>query len=70
MNKIKKLQDCDGHWYWIPLDLVEKFEAYIKNLAGLDYMDDPDLFELFDDNFAEFRTLGDPDNMPEYFKNK
>lgn len=62
-----RLQDHDGHWYWIPDSEVVAFNTHLENLEGKDYMDDPDSYDLFSDKYEKYRTLGDPDNMPDYF---
>ena len=67
---ITKLQDDDSHWYWIPNDIVQKFESDLSAITGKDYMDCPDLFDDFTENYGHYRTGGDPDNMPQYFKNQ
>lgn len=67
--RVKKLQDSDGHWYWIPLEEVDKFEQDSRDLDGMDYMDCPDKFDDFSDNYEKYRTGGDPDNVPDYFAN-
>jgi len=66
-SKITKLQDSDGHWYWIPNDLVDAFNADEQELSGKDYMDCPDLFDTFSDNYEQYRTGGSPDLMPDIF---
>lgn len=68
-TKITKLQDDDGHWYWIPDDKLESFKAQLSEIEGKYYMDDPDKFDRFNDEFEVYRTGGDPDLIPEIFKN-
>lgn len=65
---ITKIQDCDGHWYWIPNDELEDFEADNRALDGLDYMDNPDAFDAFESNWGHYRTGGDINNTPRHFK--
>jgi hypothetical protein len=65
---IKKLKDSDGHWYWIPLELLEKFKSDLEKIEGIDYMDDPDAFDLFSETFEAYRTHGDKNLTPEIFK--
>lgn len=70
-EKITKLVDGDGHWYWIPASEVDNFNQDNTELNKCDfYMDYPDLFDAFIDKYEKYRTLGAPDNQPEYFKNK
>lgn len=64
---ITKLQDSDFNWYWIPNELVENFNKDSYRLSGMEYMDDPDSFETFSDNYSEYRTYGDPDLIPDIF---
>lgn len=66
MNNITKLQDNDGHWYWIPNELAQQFHKDIDNLPS-EYMDAPDLFDKFMADYGNYMTDGSPDNMPEHF---
>lgn len=68
IEDITKLQDSDGDWYWIPNSLKEVFEFIIGKLSGLEYMENPDLFDFFEDAFGHYRTGGDMDNKPRYFE--
>ena len=67
-REITKIQDEDGHWYWIPNDILDNFREDLDNISGKEYMDCPNDFDNFIDNYDVYRTLGDPDNMPDYFK--
>ena len=67
LENIKKAQDSDGHWYWIPKRLLAEFTNELKEITGLEYMDNPDAFDLFSDKYEQYRTLGDPGNMPDFF---
>jgi len=55
----KIIQDDDCHWYWIPLNLLEKFEKYVENRE-----DDSEI--LWD----QFRTGWHKDLIPDYWKDK
>jgi hypothetical protein len=64
------MQDSDGHWYWIPLSLVDEFENEEEILSGVDYMDNPDAFDDFIDKYEVYRTYGSPDCVPTFYENK
>ncbi|MGK6342849.1 hypothetical protein ACMGDK_11455 [Chryseobacterium sp. DT-3] len=66
--EIKKLQDDDGHWYWIPNEFVKEFEEHEEFLCGKSYMDCPDEFDDFIEKWDKYRTHGHPDNVPDIFK--
>jgi hypothetical protein len=61
-------QDGDTHWYWIPEDKVALFEKLVEDIIGIDYMDNPDAFDRFSEEFEEYRTLGDKLNCPDIWK--
>lgn len=56
----KRVRDRNGHWYWIPKELLKEFDEW--NLS--DY--DSDDFEC--DKYDEYRTMGDPYLTPKYWK--
>lgn len=64
-QEIKKLQDNDGHWYWIPKDKVMFFNNDVEAMSILDYMDDPERFDAFEEDYGKYATGGSPD----FFKN-
>lgn len=64
---ITKTQDDDGHWYWIPNEILDNFQLDLQKISGKDYMDCPDSFDDFSEKYEIFRTLGDPNNMPKIF---
>jgi len=69
MEAIKKLQDSDGDWYWIPKNKVSEFDKAVNELSNIeDYMDNPDVFDKFEEDFGHYRTGGDKDNMPRHFQ--
>lgn len=51
-GKIEKLQDGDGHWYWIPISEVDRFIIELRELDGIDYMDNPDKFDAFTERYG------------------
>jgi hypothetical protein len=65
---IEKLQDTDGHWYWIPLDMVNDFEDTVNFLSGKYYIDFPDEFDEFEKKYEKYRTYGSPDLRPQIFE--
>jgi len=68
-EKIKKLQDFESDWYWIPKSKVSEFEEMNAKLCEIeDYMDDPDLFDQFEELFGHYKTGGDKNNMPRHFQ--
>lgn len=67
LKNITKAQDDDGHWYWIPNRLLAEFNNDLEIISGKMYMDCPDDFEAFIDKYDKYRTLGDPNNMPDFF---
>ncbi|WP_456867609.1 hypothetical protein [Galbibacter sp. BG1] len=64
---IKRLQDGDGHWYWIPLNEVDSFAADLDKIDGKDYMDCPDEYDAFSEKYEKYRTGGSPDLIPDFF---
>ena len=66
---IKKIKDDDGHWYWIPNQLVEKFNEDLEEITGIEYMDNPEKIDEFIDKYSHYRTCGDSDIVPDFFKN-
>jgi len=69
LENIEKLQDNNSDWYWIPKSLVAEFNKAVNVLSDIDdYMDNPDTFDEFEENFGHFRTGGDKDNMPLHFQ--
>ena len=68
LKNIIKTQDSDGHWYWIPEKLSTDFINGVEKISGIEYMDDPDAFDLFSGKYEQYRTLGDPNNIPHFFK--
>lgn len=67
---VKKLQDFESDFYWIPEDRIEKFNEDSEMLGGMQYMDNPELFEKFNDDFGIFATGGCADLVPDVFDNK
>lgn len=65
--EIEKLQDGEGHWYWIPKDRVNDFEKAVDFLSGKDYLDFEDEFNEFIDAYDKYRTGGDPSLTPDIF---
>lgn len=65
---ITKCTDDDGHWYWIPNELLCEFKSDLNKIIGKAYMDYPDEFDLFEYKYYEYRTHGSSDNIPEFFK--
>lgn len=68
MENTTKLQDMDGNWYWIPNELVEKFNKEVNNLSGMMYLDFPTSFDNFTLEFGKYATGGDEDLVPPYFQ--
>lgn len=68
LRNIIKIQDDDGHWYWIPGRLLSEFENELEQIISIDYMDNPEGFDSFINKYDRYRTLGSPDNMPDFFK--
>lgn len=60
-EKYKKVQDNDSHWYWIPNELLEEFEAW-NNMNT-----ETDEFMQLIDKFEDYRTYGHPDETPSYW---
>jgi hypothetical protein len=67
-KNITKCTDDDGHWYWIPNELLCEFKSDLNKIIGKAYMDCPDEFDSFIDKYDKYMTLGSPDNIPEFFK--
>lgn len=64
----KKLQDNDGHWFWIPTNLVSEFENDLEVITGIEYMDNPDAFDYFIEKYSVYQTGGSPELKPDYYK--
>jgi hypothetical protein len=60
-KEYKKIQDNDSHWYWIPTEKLNEFEEW-NNM-------DTETDDFDPSKYDEFRTYGDPDNAPAYWKN-
>jgi hypothetical protein len=69
MNGITITQDSDGHWYWIPDYMLGKFKEDLSKIEDKEYMDCPDEFDLFIEDFDKYRTGGSPDLKPDFFQN-
>lgn len=67
MIRVKKLQDTDSHWYWIPEELVAGFNQLCEKLSGKMYMDCPDVFDSFSESFEVYSTGGCPNTPPDCF---
>ena len=66
-DKFKKVyctQDDCGHWYVIPLELADSFNAYMEQDMDENY----DLQDEFEDKFGQYRTGGDLNNVQLYIK--
>ncbi len=61
-------QDGDCHWYWIPKTEKQEFDDIEEKTSGIDYMENPDLFEEFISKFEKYATGGSPDLEPNFFK--
>lgn len=70
MDGITRLQDNDSDWYWIPNKKVREFCSNKKEIEGKEYMDAPEDFDEFTAKWDVYSTGGDPNNMPDYFKQK
>lgn len=68
MENTTKLQDMDGNWYWIPNELVVKFNKEVNRLSGMMYLDFPTSFDNFTLEFGKYATGGDEDLVPPYFQ--
>lgn len=67
-TKITKLQDGDGHWYWVPNEIVEVFNIDVRHIVGSTYTEYPEMFDAFIDKYDKYRTGGAPSLMPDFFK--
>ena len=50
-------RDDDCHWYLVPEDKIMDFDALLDRLPG-DYLDAPELFNKFEEEFGEYRIDG------------
>jgi len=48
-------QDDDGHWYLIPSLFVTDFDEMMDKMDGIGYLDNPCLFDEFEEFFGRFR---------------
>ena len=68
--KVKKLQDNDCHWYWIPAIMVSSFVFDLENLPELD-VDKPETYNSygkFELKYDKYRTGGHPEVVPGEFE--
>ena len=68
LENVNVVQDNDCHWYWILDSDLKEFNTMINLLDDKEYLDCPELFDMFVDKYSKFQTGGSPDNEPEYFK--
>ena len=68
MKNILKLQDEEGHFYWIPKNTADQFNDDLEFIIGKDYLDCPNEFNNFIHNYEKYRTLGDRDLIPDFYK--
>lgn len=61
------IEDNDGDWFWIPNDQVGEFTVRSNQISGLDYMENPDLFDTFNEKYAKYATGGDSQMCPDIF---
>jgi len=69
IERVKRLQDDDGHWYWIPEAEAKQFEQDLESLPELD-VDYPSTYEAygaFEIKYDKYRTGGSPDIEPDCF---
>jgi hypothetical protein len=66
-KNITKLTDNDGHWYWIPNEMVNNFNEYLDKMRGKEYLDIPNIFDDFIDKYSKYETGGDENLTPQYF---
>ena len=57
----------NGHWYWIPNEILNEFKDDFQQIKGLMYLDNPRMFDYFVEKYNKYRTFGHPDNMPDFF---
>lgn len=62
-----RVQDNDGHWYWISNDKFLQFNKDLEAITGIEYMDNPDAFDKFEEDYGVYATGGAPDLMPDIF---
>ena len=53
-TKITKLQDGDGHWYWVPNEIVEVFNIDVRHIVGSTYTEYPEMFDAFIDKYDKY----------------
>lgn len=63
-------EDDNGHYYWIPIVHAKKFETAISLIIGKEYMDSPEDFDAFNEEFGKFATGGAPDICPQFLFEK
>lgn len=65
--EVTKRQDDDGHWYWIPSEIIAGFDQMLSAIEGKLYMDCPDQFDSFSSAYEDYRTGGSPEIQPDYY---
>jgi len=61
-TRVSVESDDDGHWYVIPHSKVEQFQKMLSE-------GEEDEWSEFEENFGEYRTGGDINNIELYVKN-
>ena len=56
----KLRRDDSSHWYLVPDERLEEFDATMEQLEGKEYMDAPDAFDAFISEFDDYRLDGGP----------
>lgn len=70
LRKISKEQDHDGNWYWIPNELLTEFNTTVVHLCNIDYENNFEDFDNFEDEYSKYATGGDKNVMPSFFSEK
>ena len=66
--RVKCMQDNDGDLFWLHEEMVSLFEKLNTQMESADYIDNPDLFDLFSHVFGPYATGGAMGIKPEVFK--
>lgn len=46
--------DDDGHWYLVPSLFIADFDESLEKMKGLEYLDDPSVFDQFEEFFGKY----------------
>lgn len=70
LRNVSKEQDHDGNWYWIPNELLDEFSNTVGHLCNIEYENNFEEFDNFEEEYSKYATGGDKNVMPSFFSEK